>query len=48
MKITFELKVEVDKRSLKALWEKLGMQLDEICGEFCDGKYEIKEIDRKE
>jgi len=48
MKITFELKVEVDQRSLRAFWEKLGMQLDEVCNDYCNGRYEIKEIDREE
>jgi len=48
MKITFELKAELDKRSLRAFWEKLGTVIDEVCNDYCDGRYELKEIKREE
>ncbi len=48
MQITFELKVEIEKRSLRAFWERMSNKIDEICNEYCDGKYELKEIEREE
>jgi hypothetical protein len=48
MKITFELNVEVEKRSLQAFWDKLGIVVDEVCNDYCNGRYELKEIKREE
>ena len=48
MNIKFELSVDIDQRSLMAFWDRLGVVLEELSAEYCQGQYEIKEISREE